>query len=49
MKVRTRWRTWDNNNPIIGKRLFHESFGFFKIIKIQSCKEYCENATTPER
>ena len=42
MKSRTFWRT--SNTEIVGERLFNDEFGFFRIKKIQSCKEYCKNA-----
>lgn len=49
MKTRTRWKTWNRKHPIINKRLFCEELGgFYKITKIQSCKEYCRNAVTPD-
>ena len=47
MKLRTRWKN-NKNISTIGQRLLHESFGFFTITKIQSCKEYCGCAETPE-
>jgi len=47
-KTKTRWKNW-KNNPILGERLFNDELGgFFKITKIQSCKEYCKSATTPD-
>ena len=47
MKKKTMWRKW-RNNPLIGKRLFCDEIGgFFKITKIQKCKDYCRCAETP--
>lgn len=47
MKMKTPWKTW-KNNPLVGKRLFNDEFGFFKITKVKKCKEYCNNASTPD-
>lgn len=44
MKLKTRWKNW-KSNPVIGERLFNDELGgFFKITKVQHCKEYCKNA-----
>lgn len=46
MKTKTKWKVW-KKNPLIKKRMFHEDFGFFRITRVQRCKEYCKNAETP--
>ena len=46
MKIKTKWKKW-NGNPLVGKRLFNDDYGFFKITKVQTCKEYCKCAETP--
>lgn len=48
MKRKTLWKNW-RKNPLIGKRLFNDEIGgFFKITKVQKCKEYCKNAEMPD-
>ena len=50
MKMHTRWKSWSRKGTMIGKRLFSDEIGgFYRITKIQSCKEYCPHAEAPDR
>lgn len=46
MKKRTRWKRI--KMPTIGRRYFHEDFGFYQIKKIWQCKVYNAHCAHPD-
>lgn len=47
MKLKTRWKKC-NISYFKDKKFFNDEIGCFYVLKIQTCKEFCKSAKTPD-